>query len=192
MLLLDEIEKAHQDIFNTLLQVMDYATLTDNTGKKADFRNVIIIMTSNAGAREIGKAQVGFEERKVTRNGHQGRGGPHLFARVPQPARRGREVQRPDEEIIVQIVKKTIDLFRPAARGKERHPRGDRRVLPVARRRRATRPKFGAREIDRLVQDKIKKFFVDEVLFGRLAGGGTAVADIVDDDVAIRVEERVS
>ena len=60
VLLLDEIEKAHQDIFNTLLQVMDYATLTDNTGKKADFRNVIIIMTSNAGAREIGKVADGL------------------------------------------------------------------------------------------------------------------------------------
>lgn len=66
MLLLDEIEKAHSDVYNILLQIMDYATLTDNNGRKADFRNVILVMTSNAGAREIGKDLIGFGERTVS------------------------------------------------------------------------------------------------------------------------------
>ncbi len=191
VLLLDEIEKAHQDIFNTLLQVMDYATLTDNTGKKADFRNVIIIMTSNAGAREIGKAQVGFDERKVTETAIK-----DAVDRIFSPEFRNRldavvKFNDLSQEIIVQIVKKTIDQFRPQLAEKN----VTLEVTDECYRwlgAKGYSPKFGAREIDRLVQDKIKKFFVDEVLFGRLAAGGRAVADIVNDDVAIRVEESVS
>ncbi len=189
VLLLDEIEKAHQDIFNTLLQVMDYATLTDNTGKKADFRNVIIIMTSNAGAREIGKAQMGFDDRTVTETAIT-----DAVDRIFSPEFRNRldavvKFNDLDMEIIVQIVKKSIDLFRTQLAEK-------RITLEVTDEcyrwlgARGYSPKFGAREIDRLVQDKIKKFFVDEVLFGRLAGGGTAVAEIVNDDVAIRVSKN--
>ncbi|MBP7734493.1 MAG: ATP-dependent Clp protease ATP-binding subunit ClpA [Spirochaetes bacterium] len=189
VLLLDEIEKAHQDIFNTLLQVMDYATLTDNTGKKADFRNVIIIMTSNAGAREIGKAQMGFEDRTVTETAIK-----DAVDRIFSPEFRNRldavvKFNDLDMDVIVQIVKKSIDLFRKQLA--EKHI-----VLEVTDEcyrwlgGKGYSPKFGAREIDRLVQDKIKKYFVDEVLFGRLAGGGTAVAEIVNDDVAIRIVEE--
>ena len=187
VLLLDEIEKAHQDIFNTLLQVMDYATLTDNTGKKADFRNVIIIMTSNAGAREIGKAQMGFDDRKVTETAIK-----DAVDRIFSPEFRNRldavvKFNDLDEEIIVQIVKKSINLFRQQL--SEKHITLE--VTDECYRwlgNKGYSPRFGAREIDRLVQDKIKKFFVDEVLFGRLAGGGTAVAEIVNDDVAIRID----
>jgi len=188
VLLLDEIEKAHQDIFNTLLQVMDYATLTDNTGKKADFRNVIIIMTSNAGAREIGKAQMGFDDRKVTETAIK-----DAVDRIFSPEFRNRldavvKFNDLDEDIIVQIVKKSINLFRKQLSEKQI-------TLEVTDEcyrwlgNKGYSPRFGAREIDRLVQDKIKKFFVDEVLFGRLAGGGTAVAEIVNDDVAIRIDK---
>ncbi len=184
---LDEIEKAHQDIFNTLLQVMDYATLTDNTGKKADFRNVIIIMTSNAGAREIGRAQMGFDDRKVTETAIK-----DAVDRIFSPEFRNRldavvKFNDLDEEIIVQIVKKSINLFRQQL--SEKHITLE--VTDECYRwlgNKGYSPRFGAREIDRLVQDKIKKFFVDEVLFGRLAGGGTAVAEIVNDDVAIRID----
>jgi ATP-dependent Clp protease ATP-binding subunit ClpA len=187
VLLLDEIEKAHQDIFNTLLQVMDYATLTDNTGKKADFRNVIIIMTSNAGAREIGKSQMGFEERKVTEVAIK-----DAVDRIFSPEFRNRldavvKFNDLDEEIIVQIVKKAVGLFRQQLAEK----RINLEVTEDCYRwlgRKGYSPKFGAREIDRLVQDKIKKFFVDEVLFGRLASGGTATADIENDDVVIRIK----
>jgi ATP-dependent Clp protease ATP-binding subunit ClpA len=191
VLLLDEIEKAHQDIFNTLLQVMDYATLTDNTGKKADFRNVIIIMTSNAGAREIGKVQVGFDERKVTETAIK-----DAVDRIFSPEFRNRldavvKFNDLDQEIIVQIVKKNINLFRVQLAEKN----VTLEVTDECYRwlgMKGYSPKFGAREIDRLVQDKIKKFFVDEVLFGKLHGGGTAIAEIVNDDVAIRVVEKDS
>jgi ATP-dependent Clp protease ATP-binding subunit ClpA len=189
VLLLDEIEKAHQDIFNTLLQVMDYATLTDNTGKKADFRNVIIIMTSNAGAREIGRAQMGFDDRKVTETAIK-----DAVDRIFSPEFRNRldavvKFNDLDEEIIVQIVKKSVNLFRQQL--SEKHITLE--VTDECYRwlgNKGYSPRFGAREIDRLVQDKIKKFFVDEVLFGRLAGGGTAVAEIVNDDVAIRIDKE--
>jgi ATP-dependent Clp protease ATP-binding subunit ClpA len=191
VLLLDEIEKAHQDIFNTLLQVMDYATLTDNTGKKADFRNVIIIMTSNAGAREIGKAQMGFEERTVTETAIK-----DAVDRIFSPEFRNRldavvKFNDLDQEIIVQIVKKNINLFRLQLAEK----RVTLEVTDECYRwlgMKGYSPKFGAREIDRLVQDKIKKFFVDEVLFGALKDGGTALAEIVNDDVAIRVVEETA
>jgi ATP-dependent Clp protease ATP-binding subunit ClpA len=187
VLLLDEIEKAHQDIYNTLLQVMDYATLTDNTGKKADFRNVIIIMTSNAGAREIGKAQMGFEERKVTETAIK-----DAVDRIFSPEFRNRldavvKFNDLDEEIIVQIVKKSVNLFRQQLAEK----RVELEVTEECYRwlgRKGYSPKFGAREIDRLVQDKIKRFFVDEVLFGRLAGGGSAHADVENDDVKITIK----
>ncbi|HOO72521.1 MAG TPA: ATP-dependent Clp protease ATP-binding subunit ClpA [Spirochaetota bacterium] len=186
VLLLDEIEKAHSDIFNTLLQIMDYATLTDNTGKKADFRNVIIIMTSNAGAREIGKQQVGFGERAMTEAAVQ-----EAVERIFSPEFRNRldavvKFNNLPEEIILMIVKKAVNLF--ATQLKEKNV-----TLEVTDRcyswltDKGFTPEFGAREIDRLVQDKIKKFFVDEVLFGELKGGGIARADIEDDDVVIRV-----
>jgi len=187
VLLLDEIEKAHQDIFNTLLQVMDYATLTDNTGKKADFRNVIIIMTSNAGAREIGKSQMGFEERKVTETAIK-----DAVDRIFAPEFRNRldavvKFNDLDEEIIIRIVKKTVGIFQQQLAEK----RINLEITEDCYRwlgRKGYSPKFGAREIDRLVQDKIKKFFVDEVLFGRLASGGTATADIENDNVVIRIK----
>ncbi len=191
VLLLDEIEKAHQDIFNTLLQVMDYATLTDNTGKKADFRNVIIIMTSNAGAREIGKSQMGFEERKVTETAIK-----DAVDRIFSPEFRNRldavvKFNDLDEEIIIRIVKKAVGLFKEQLAEKNIN-------LEVTEEcyrwlgRTGYSPKFGAREIDRLVQDKIKKFFVDEVLFGRLASGGGATADIENDDVVIRIKDSAA
>ena len=189
VLLLDEIEKAHQDIFNTLLQVMDYATLTDNTGKKADFRNVIIIMTSNAGAREIGKAQVGFDERKVTETAIK-----DAVDRIFSPEFRNRldaivKFNDLDMSIIIRIVKKNINLFRKQLAEKKI----ELEVSDACYRwlgEKGYSPKFGAREIDRLVQDKIKNFFVDEVLFGSLREGGTAVADIENDDVVIRIRNR--
>ncbi len=191
VLLLDEIEKAHQDIFNTLLQVMDYATLTDNTGKKADFRNVIIIMTSNAGAREIGKARVGFDERKVTETAIK-----DAVDRIFSPEFRNRldavvKFNDLDEEIIVRIVKKNIDLFRVQLAEKQI-------TLEVSEEcyrwlgKKGFSPAFGAREIDRLVQEKIKTFFVDEVLFGSLVNGGAAVADIEKNDVRIRIVDGAS
>ena len=88
MLLLDEIEKAHPDVFNILLQVMDHATLTDNNGRKADFRHVILIMTTNAGAQELAARRVGFGLGRCATRQRAERDRAHVHARVPQPARR--------------------------------------------------------------------------------------------------------
>jgi len=188
VLLLDEIEKAHADIFNTLLQVMDYATLTDNTGKKADFRNVIIIMTSNAGAREIGKKQVGFDERVV-----KGDAIDNAVDKIFSPEFRNRldavvTFNDLDESIMVDIVSKEIDFF--AKQLEEKNVTLE--VTDECRKWLAHlgySKEFGARQIGRIVQEKLKAFFVDEVLFGSLVDGGNAFADVVDGDMKITVEK---
>jgi len=186
VLLLDEIEKAHQDIFNTLLQIMDYATLTDNNGKKADFRNVIVIMTSNAGAREIGKQRLGFESSPVNIDAVAG-----AVDRIFSPEFRNRldavvTFNALPEDVVLQIVGKAVREF--AAQLSEK--RVELRVTDACLKhlaRKGYSPDFGAREISRLVQDTIKRFFVDEVLFGRLKNGGTAVAEVEGGEVVIRV-----
>ena len=186
VLLLDEIEKAHQDIFNTLLQVLDYATLTDNNGKKADFRNVVIIMTSNAGARELGKRQLGFGERHKKDDAIK-----EAVDKIFSPEFRNRldsivKFNNLDEEIILRIVGKNIQEFRDQLRDKNI----TFEVTPECLKWLAEKgysPEFGARQISRLVQDKIKTFFVDEVLFGKLKNGGTAKAEIKDNEVHIEI-----
>jgi ATP-dependent Clp protease ATP-binding subunit ClpA len=186
VLLLDEIEKAHADIFNTLLQVMDYATLTDNNGRKADFRNVIIIMTSNAGARELGKVQVGFGERRVT-----GSAVSEAVKRIFAPEFRNRLdgvvlFNGLSRAVVVDIVKKQIREFQDQLAEKKV-------VLRVAERvyewlaDQGYSEEFGARQIARLVQDRIKNFFVDECLFGRLVCGGDVNADIEDNGIVLKV-----
>ena len=186
VMLLDEIEKAHSDIFNTLLQVMDYATLTDNNGKKADFRNVIIIMTSNAGARELGKRELGFGER-VLKNEAIDTAVEKFFS----PEFRNRldaivTFSNLNEDILLQIVKKEINVFVKQLSDKNV-------VLEITDSclkwlgQKGYSKEFGAREISRIVQEKIKNFFVDQVLFGDLKSGGKAVADIENDSVVIKV-----
>ncbi len=186
VLLLDEIEKAHQDIFNVLLQVMDYATLTDNNGKKADFRNVILIMTSNAGARDVGKSVIGFEGSEITESAIN-----TAVEKAFSPEFRNRldsiiRFNRLDEEVILKIVDKEIELFRT-----QLEPKGvELEVTDACRRYLAEKGysyEFGARNISRLVQDEIKSFFVDEVLFGRLTNGGRTVADLKDGKIVIEV-----
>jgi ATP-dependent Clp protease ATP-binding subunit ClpA len=190
VLLLDEIEKAHQDIFNSLLQVLDYATLTDNTGKKADFRNVIIIMTSNAGAREIGRQKVGFGSEVVVNKDAVQNAVNQIFS----PEFRNRldsivNFSALTEENIVMIVRKNLAEF--AAQMKEKQVE-----LEVSEAcvqwlgKRGYSPEFGAREIARLVQEKVKKYFVDEVLFGELKDGGNARVDIENDEVVFAITKR--
>ncbi|MBN2401195.1 MAG: ATP-dependent Clp protease ATP-binding subunit ClpA [Spirochaetes bacterium] len=189
VLLLDEVEKAHPDIFNTLLQVMDYATLTDNNGKKADFHNCIIIMTSNAGAREIGKSIIGYGGEKV-----QGNAVIDAVEKIFSPEFRNRldsivTFNGLGEEIILKIVKKSIDEFKKQLQEKNI----DIEVSEECCKWLAAKgysPEFGAREISRLVQTKIKSYFVDEVLFGDLKEGGKAFIDIENDDVAVKVDKR--
>jgi ATP-dependent Clp protease ATP-binding subunit ClpA len=188
VLLLDEIEKAHPDIFNTLLQVMDYATLTDNNGRKADFRNVIIIMTSNAGAREVGKSQVGFGERRVG-----GDAVSEAVKRIFAPEFRNRLdgvvlFNGLSKSVVVDIVKKQLREFQEQLTEKKVTLNVPDHVHKWIAEK-GFSDEFGAREIARLVQDRIKNFFVDEVLFGRLVGGGIVHADIANDQVVLHVLE---
>ncbi len=186
VLLLDEIEKAHQDIFNTLLQVMDYATLTDNTGRKTDFRNVILIMTSNAGARDIGKRKLGFEGTEMKQDAVDTE-----VERLFSPEFRNRldsvvYFNNLDDDIMIQIVKKTVGEFQAILAQKKVDLQLTEECYQWLAKK-GYSPNFGAREVARLVQDKIKSYFVDEVLFGSLKEGGKAVADIENDEVVIRI-----
>ncbi|MBW6485358.1 MAG: ATP-dependent Clp protease ATP-binding subunit ClpA [Syntrophobacterales bacterium] len=186
VLLLDEIEKAHEDVFNSLLSIMDYATLTDNNGKKADFRNVVLLMTSNAGAREIGRQTIGFEGQPIQRNAVY-----KALERTFSPEFRNRldavvNFNALNDEIVLRIVKKAIAEFSGQLVAKKvLFTVNDECCAWLARR--GYSAEFGAREIARLVQEKIKGFFVEEVLFGSLREGGEAVATIEKDDVVIRV-----
>jgi len=187
VLLLDEIEKAHQDVYNILLQMMDYATVTDNMGRKADFRNVVIIMTSNAGAREIGKSRIGFTGGEFSYGALD-----DAVQRVFSPEFRNRldkvvKFERLGRDVVLNIVRKEIESFREmlSPRGVTLEVTGDA-LSWIAEK--GYSPEFGARNISRLVEDKIKGFFVDEVLFGSLSTGGKAVADVEGDDIRVRTE----
>ncbi|MFW5994612.1 MAG: ATP-dependent Clp protease ATP-binding subunit ClpA [Spirochaetia bacterium] len=185
VLLLDEIEKAHQDIFNVLLQAMDYATITDNTGRKADFRNAVIIMTSNAGAREIGKPMIGFGQRSVTNQAIN-----DAVERIFTPEFRNRldkvvVFHGLGQEITENIVRKELDQFRTQLAEKDVELEvSDEAITWLAER--GYNEEFGARNVARLVEEKVKGFFVDEVLFGGLARGGTARVEVEEDDIVVR------
>jgi ATP-dependent Clp protease ATP-binding subunit ClpA len=186
VVLLDEIEKAHPDVYNILLQIMDYATLTDNNGRKADFRNVVLIMTSNAGARDIGKNLIGFGDR-VTGESEVDSAVEKIF--TPEFRNRLDAVVRfshLSQEIMDFIVRKELDLFRgQLAEKKVTLEVSDACIARLAEE--GYSREFGARNVGRLVEDKIKSFFVDEVLFGRLSEGGDARADWRDGEYCIDI-----
>jgi ATP-dependent Clp protease ATP-binding subunit ClpA len=184
VLLLDEIEKAHSDIFNTLLQIMDYATLTDNSGKKADFRNVVIIMTSNAGARKLGKPQIGFDDRITDQSAItvavEKFFSPEFRNRLDAVVTFGKLTHAH----VQSIVKKDIKLFQAQLEEKNIFLK----ITPKCYRwlaKEGYSNLFGAREVARLIQEKIKSWFVDEVLFGQLINGGNVTADIRDNEVVM-------
>jgi ATP-dependent Clp protease ATP-binding subunit ClpA len=176
VLLLDEIEKAHGDIYNILLQIMDYATLTDNTGKKADFRNTVFIMTSNAGARNIGKPLIGFGDRE-----QDDRAVRDAVDKTFTPEFRGRldaivTFDHLSREIMVSIVQKELDLFRTQLAEKNVTLTVTGACVGQLAEEGYSR-ETGARNTSRMIEDKIKSFFVDEVLFGALSEGGNATVD---------------
>lgn len=187
VLLLDEIEKAHSDIYNILLQVMDYATLTDNQGRKADFRNIILIMTSNAGASRVNKPQIGFGSHTVP---------PDVIMdevkRVFQPEFRNRLnrivvfrfMDKPMAQNIVArklnelagrlALKQIIFTFTKAARDY---------ILA-----KGISNEYGAREIDRVINNEVKPLLVDRILFGKLKKGGNCRLDVKDGVLLIKEE----
>jgi len=188
ILLLDEIEKAHQDIFNTLLQIMDYATLTDNTGKKADFRNVIIIMTSNAGARKLGNKLIGFEDGKVRTGDINTAVEKHFSPEFRNRLDKVVVFNNLSVKIVTDIVKKEIEEFQLLLKEKNIELKVSNNCYKYLAKKGYSKL-FGAREVSRLISEKIKSFFVDESLFGKLKKGGKAFADIIDGEVVIRVED---
>ena len=188
VVLLDEIEKAHPDIYNMLLQIMDYATLTDNNGRKADFRNVVFIMTSNAGARDIGRSLIGFGERvedgSVVNDAVEKIFTPEFRNRLDAVVRFGHL----SREIMKSIVMKEVKLFKNQLDEKKVRLDVTEACLDQLARDGYSR-ESGARNVSRLVEEKIKSFFVDEVLFGRLEAGGRAVADYTDGEYRIEINE---
>jgi ATP-dependent Clp protease ATP-binding subunit ClpA len=184
VLLLDEIEKAHPDIFNTLLQVLDYATLTDNNGRKADFRNVIIICTSNAGARDMAKSRVGFSAGKKTDASESAV--KDFFSPEFRNRLDGIVTFSPlAEERILEIVDKEIMLFKKQIRDKKIQLS----ITDACRKHLAAKgysADFGARELSRVIQNELKKPLAEEALFGKLSKGGTVTADIEEDKIVFR------
>jgi len=189
VLLLDEIEKAHPDIFNILLQVMDHGTLTDNNGRKADFRNVTIIMTTNAGAGELAKGTMGFTSTKET--------GDEMgeIKRLFTPEFRNRldaviSFASLDHEVILMVV----DKFLLELENQLHEKKVDASFTPELKAFLAKKgfdPQMGARPMARLIQDTIRKALADELLFGKLVGGGKVTIDIgADDKVRLVFEEK--
>ena len=187
VLLLDEIEKAHPDVFNVLLQVMDHGTLTDNNGRKADFRNVIIIMTTNAGAETMNKATIGFTNPREA--GDEMADIKRLFT----PEFRNRldaivSFKALDENIILRVVDKFLLQLETQLAEK----RVDVTFSDALRKHLAKKgfdPLMGARPMQRLIQDTIRKALADELLFGRLTDGGRLSVDIgADDQVTLDIQ----
>lgn len=187
VLLLDEIEKAHQDILNVLLQVMDYATLTDNKGRKADFRNTIIIMTSNAGARDIGKKLIGFGEREI-----QGEAIMDEVKKFFSPEFRNRldkivVFNKINDEMAMEVSRKQLNDFKEKLNSKDIKVNfTDKCVKFVAKI--GTSQEFGAREISRVIGSKIKPLLVDEILFGKLSNGGECTIDLKEDEFVLIIK----
>lgn len=187
VLLLDEIEKAHPDVFNILLQVMDNGTLTDNNGRKADFRNVIIIMTTNAGAEALTKRNIGFTEAKV--QGDEMEDIKRMF--TPEFRNRLDSIIsfRPlDEEIILRVV----DKFLMELEEQLHQKKVDAIFTDELRKhlgKKGFDPLMGARPMQRLIQDTIRKALADELLFGKLTSGGKVTVDLVDEQVQLNFGE---
>ena len=180
VLLLDEIEKAHPDVFNVLLQVMDHGTLTDNNGRKADFRNVIIIMTTNAGAETMNKATIGFTNPREA--GDEMADIKRLFS----PEFRNRldaivGFKALDENVILRVVDKfLLQLETQLAEKKVEVTFTDKLRKHLGKK--GFDPLMGARPMQRLIQDTIRRALADELLFGRLVDGGRLTVEIDDTD----------
>ena len=193
VLLLDEIEKAHPDIFNILLQVMDHATLTDNTGRKADFRHVVLVMTSNAGSREMSARSVGFAD---SGDGMAASKSKAAVERLFSPEFRNRldaivTFRSLTPAVMESIVEKFV--LQLEVQLAERHVAIA--LTPEARAWLGTKgydPVFGARPLGRVVQKEVRDPLTDEILFGKLENGGTVTIGVADDHLSFSYESRPS
>ena len=189
VLLLDEIEKAHPDVFNLLLQVMDYGTLTDNNGRKADFRNVIIVMTTNAGAENVARNSVGFMEQDHSTDDME------VIKRMFTPEFRNRldsviRFSALDADTILHVVDKFILQLEDQLADKHVTLELD----PSARQWLAVHghdPAMGARPMNRLIRERINQALAEELLFGKLSGGGQVRIYCEDDALKFDLESSV-
>ena len=185
VLLLDEIEKAHPDIFNILLQVMDHGTLTDNNGRKADFRNVTIIMTTNAGAESLSKSTMGFTQ-SVSSGDEMGE-----IKRLFTPEFRNRldaivSFSPLDHDVIMRVVEKFLMQLEDQLHEKKVEV-AFTDALKEYLAKTGFDPQMGARPMSRLIQDTIRRALADELLFGRLSHGGNVTVDIDANDKVVLV-----
>ena len=175
VLLLDEIEKAHPDIFNVLLQVMDYGKLTDNNGKSADFRNVIIIMTTNAGAESLSKPTIGFAGKRERGDDMQA-----INKQFTPEFRNRLDAIIPFAPLNEVVISKVVDKFLLQLEQQLFEKKVEVEFTPALRQYLAEKgfdPQMGARPMARLIQEKIRKALADELLFGKLADGGFVAID---------------
>jgi ATP-dependent Clp protease ATP-binding subunit ClpA len=180
VVLLDEIEKAHPDVFNLLLQVMDHGTLTDNNGRAADFRNVILVMTTNAGAEEASRRSIGFAEQnhttdalEVIRKSFSPEFRNRLDAIIPFAALGHDEIARVVDKFLIQLEEQL------AGKSVQLEVSTDARAWLAEH---GYDVKMGARPMARLIQENIKRPLAEELLFGKLVNGGRVLVDVDDDD----------
>jgi ATP-dependent Clp protease ATP-binding subunit ClpA len=187
VLLFDEIEKAHQDIFSILLQVMDHSTLTDNSGRKADFRNVIIIMTTNAGAREMSSAPIGFvaetkgREQKALKNLFSPEFRNRLDASISFAPLELKSV----EKVVVKLVRE-LDLQLSERKVSIALTPGAKSWLA----KKGYDPAYGARPLRRLILKEIGDVLTDEILFGELVSGGFVIVDLQDKKLSFSYKQE--
>jgi len=186
VLLLDEIEKAHPDLFNILLQVMDHGKLTDNNGKSVDFRNVILIMTSNAGAQELSKSAIGFNRT------HNEGADVEAIEKLFTPEFRNRlDAIIPFAPLGQDVIRLVVDKFVMQLDAQLADRNVEIELTEAALDwlgERGYDEKYGARPLARVVQEYIKKPLADELLFGGLTGGGLAIVDVVDGKLQVSVK----
>ena len=190
VVLLDEIEKAHPDVFNLLLQVMDHGTLTDNNGRHADFRNVILIMTTNAGAQEMSRASIGFTEQDHSSDGME------MIKKVFSPEFRNRL------DSIIQFGALTVETIRTVVDKfiVELQVQLDQKNVQLQLEDSAVEwfvthgysESMGARPMARLIQDKLKKGIAEDILFGKLVNGGKVIVSASEGDIVIKAHARES
>jgi ATP-dependent Clp protease ATP-binding subunit ClpA len=190
VLLLDEIEKAHPDVFNILLQVMDHGTLTDTNGKVTDFRQAILLMTSNVGAREMASRTPGFSGDGAPV--HNRGADKEAFEKVFTPEFRNRlDARIPFKPLDPRVMVRIVDKFLDEVRSQLAERKVELAATPAARQLLADRgfdPAYGARPLGRVIDRSIKRRLTDELLFGRLRDGGRVTVGVAGGELDLRFD----
>ncbi|SUZ58930.1 uncharacterized protein METZ01_LOCUS11784, partial [marine metagenome] len=190
VILLDEMEKAHPEVFNILLQVMDHGTLTDNNGRKADFRNVVLVMTTNAGAHDMSRASMGFNDQDHTSDGAE------IIKKTFSPEFRNRlDAIIPFNPLSIEVIKTVVDKFLVELQAQLDEKKVQLEVSEKARDWIADKgydKTMGARPMQRLIQENIKKPLAEELLFGQFSSkGGVVYVDQKEDGLSLKFKESI-